>query len=298
MARTAGRCALSLLLAGIALGFTACSGSSTGISPATPTPAVPAGDPVQFTALVSSVTGACPSITFSAGGTSVTTDFTTTYVAGTCADIKRASLVDIAGRQAAGEAVRAASVRLDSDGPGADGLLSDVAAGGYVLFFRHSERNAGAISTAALAVADNAGECVPGSELTANGTADAIALGERFRRYGIAVQKVYASPTCRTTQMARLAFGEGFETTRALTWAGMWAPDEEAALATPLRQLLGGRPESRKNIVLIAHNDVLRASRVGLDLTLDQAEAAVFRPLGGEAFEYLGKIPKAEWMGK
>ena len=29
-----------------------------------------------------------------------------------------------------------------------------------------------------------------------------------------------------------------------------------------------------------------------------RAEAAVFRPRGNDAFEFLGKIPKAEWKGK
>jgi hypothetical protein len=95
--------------------------------------------------------------------------------------------------------------------------------------------------------------------------------------------------------MAGVAFG-AFETTRALTWPSMWAPGEGEALAPELRQLLATRPAAREVIVLVGHNDVLRADRVGVDVTLDQAEAAVFRPLGGDRFELVGKIPRADWL--
>ncbi len=276
----------------------ACDSSSPSVSPSAPSQTGGAGGQVQtvaFTGLVGAVSGACPAITFAASNRGVSTTKATTFEDGGCADVKRGALLEVQGSLAPNGGVLADRLRIATDGPGAVGLLTDVASGGYVLFFRHSERDAGAISTAALAVADNLGECVPGSELTANGRSDAIALGERFQRYGIAVEKVYASPTCRTTEMARLAFGT-YETTRALTWAGMWAPGEEDALTPVLRSLLAGVPPAGRNIVLIAHNDVLRSSRVGFDITLDQAEAAVFRPHGGDSFEFLGKIPRAEWM--
>jgi broad specificity phosphatase PhoE len=242
------------------------------------------------------VTGTCPSITFNAGPHRITATASTSYPSGGCEDVKRGTIVDADGLEA-NELLTASKVSVESGGPSAAGLLSDVVGGGYVLFFRHSERNAGALATPDLAAADNRGDCVPGSELTANGVADAEALGLRVKRYGMAVQKVYASPTCRTTTMARLAFGE-YETTRALTWPGMWIGDEATTLTPLLRQLLATRPDAGKNIVLIAHNDVLRASRTGMDLVLDQAEAAVFRPLGGTSFEYVGRISKAEWLGR
>ncbi len=179
--------------------------------------------------------------------------------------------------------------------PPAGGLIGEVAAGGYVLFFRHAERDTTVMSSAQLAGVDNRGECVPGSELTANGVADALAIAQGLRRYGIHVQKVYASPTCRTSQMAGLAFGP-FEATRALTWPSMWGEGEADTLTPALRALLSTPPAPHQDIVLVGHNDVLRADRVGVDVTLDQAEAAVFRPLGGDRFELVGKIPKADWL--
>lgn len=279
---------LSVILAALAIGA-ACDSAPTA-----PTSAA-SGSLVSLGGLVNNVTGTCPNLTFTAGGDRVTTAATTAYAAGGCVDVKRGSLVEVDGRQSTMDLVLASTIKVESGVAG--GLLSDVAGGGYVLFFRHAERNTAVLSTTDLAAVDNRGECVPGSELTPNGTADATALGERFKRYGIRVQKVYASPTCRTVQMARLAFGDGFETTRALTWPGMWSESEGADLAPALRRLLGTPPEPKKNIVLIAHNDVLKANRIGIDVVLDQAEAAVFRPTGGESFEYLGKISRAEWMG-
>lgn len=243
------------------------------------------------------MSGSCPAISFTAGTHGVTTIHSTIYQPGTCTDVRRGALLEIQGRQSNDGKVLAEQIHVENDGPGVAGLLSDVGAGGYVLFFRHSERDAGAISIPTLAAADNNGDCRPGSELTENGKADAVALGERFARYGIVVQKVYASPTCRTTQMATLAFGT-FETTRALTWPGMWTGDESSTLTPRLRQLLATVPAPGGNIVLIAHNDVMTSDRVGVSVALDQAEAALFRPHGGDSFEFLGKIPKAEWMGR
>ena len=61
-------------------------------------------------------------------------------------------------------------------------LTSLVASGGYVVFFRHAARDTSALSNDALLAADRTGECVPGSELTSQGEADSVAIGEAFRR--------------------------------------------------------------------------------------------------------------------
>lgn len=282
--------------------ITACFGCSPRGPSLAPTPSVGGGGAVSqtqvhFSALVQAVSGTCPSLTLTAGTRKVLLVRPTTFQSGACADIARGKLLDVEGVVGDKGNVLAERIVVASDGPGAVGLLTDVAAGGYVLFFRHSERDAGALPSSVLAEVDNRGECRAGSELTTAGRADAAALGERFQRYGITVDKVYASPTCRAIEMARLAFGR-FETTRALTWAGMWGPGEEEALAPELRSLLANVPAAGTNTVLISHNDVLRATRVGVDVTLDQAEAAVFRPHGANTFEFLGKIPKAEWKGQ
>ena len=76
----------------------------------------------------------------------------------------------------------------------------------------------------------------------------------------------------------------------------MWHEGEGPVLAEQLKALLGTAPAAGRNIVLVSHNDVLKADRVGMDLTLDQAEAAVFRPQGNGTFALLGRITLAEWV--
>jgi phosphohistidine phosphatase SixA len=176
------------------------------------------------------------------------------------------------------------------------GLIGQVAAGGYVLYFRHTARDSSLISTGDLAVADNAAQCLPGSELTSAGISDATGIGQAFRRYGITVDHVYASPTCRTVQMADLAFGPGSETRRELSWPGMWTAAEKATLTPKLRALLGTAPPAGGNIVLLSHNDVLTEDRIGITVTLGQGDAAVFRPAGDGSFELIGRINLQEWL--
>lgn len=182
----------------------------------------------------------------------------------------------------------------DLQPPPRSALVRQIASGGYVLFFRHAERDANAMTVGDLAMADNAGLCAPGSELTPKGIQDAMAIGAAFRALGLRVDRVFASPTCRTTQMATLAFG-AFETTRALTWPDMWSDVERSSLVPELRALLARVPAPGANIVLISHNNVLQASRVGLDLTLEQGECAIFQPTGDENIRFIGRIPLQEW---
>jgi phosphohistidine phosphatase SixA len=284
----------------VSCGYLACGSDSprvTNVALESPAMPGPTSEALRFSALVSTVTGACPSPVFAAGSRDVRVVRTTTFQAGSCTEVKRGALVTVDGHAGDDGSVFADRVQFESDGPLADTLLPDVAYGGYVLFFRHSERDTAALPTATLAVVDNAGTCQPGSELTAKGQADAVALGERFRRYGIEAQKVYASPTCRTVEMARLAFGS-YETTRGLIWADTWAPGEVDTVSRLLRGYLSTRPDARKNIILVSHNDVLNRAGMGVDLVLEQAEAAVFKPLGNGSFELVGRIPKAQWMGR
>lgn len=175
------------------------------------------------------------------------------------------------------------------------GLLGQVVSGGYVLFFRHAERDASAMSTGDLAIADNQGICASGSELTAQGVADSLAIGANVKRYGIKVDHTFCSPTCRTEQMATLAFGE-HEARRELTWPGMWSAEEQTSLTPRLRELLATIPARGTNLVLVAHGNVLVADRIGMTIELNQADAAIFRPLGNGAFEFVGIVTKDEWI--
>jgi hypothetical protein len=94
--------------------------------------------------------------------------------------------------------------------------------------------------------------------------------------------------------MAALAFGS-YQTTRALTWPDMWSSEEQTSLTPELRALLGRVPARGRNTVLVSHNNVLQASRIGIEIALDQAEACVFRPLGNGEFQLVGRISPERW---
>jgi len=181
--------------------------------------------------------------------------------------------------------------------PKLEGLMAEVAAGGSVVFFRHAARDAAAISTADLARADNDHLCVPGSALTPAGMADAVAIGRVFSAYRMAVDHVFVSPTCRTEQMAALAFPDHpVEERRELSWPDMWRPGEADTLPPLLCALLGEPPPRGSTTVMISHSNVLRPETTGVSVSLNQADGAVFHPLGMGHFELRGVIARDEWV--
>jgi phosphohistidine phosphatase SixA len=183
------------------------------------------------------------------------------------------------------------------DLPHLTGLMAEVASGGTIVFFRHAARDATAMSTGELARADNAHLCVPGSELTPVGLADAAAIGRVFGAYRIAVDHVLVSPTCRTEQTAGLMFpGRQLEPRRELTWPDMWLPGEAETLPPLLRALLGQPPAPAATTVVVSHSNVLREETAGVTVGLDQADAAVLAPLGHGRFALRGTIPRDEWV--
>ena len=76
----------------------------------------------------------------------------------------------------------------------------------------------------------------------------------------------------------------------------MWTDEEKVTLTPKLRELLGTTPAEKANLVLISHNSVLVADRIGFTVELNQADAVVFRPLGNGTFDFLGTISKSEWL--
>jgi len=79
------------------------------------------GDLSEREGLVSGLTGTCPALTFSVGSTKVTTDGTTFFEDGTCADVKNGTEVEVKGRPQTDGSILAALVELsDEDHDDAD----------------------------------------------------------------------------------------------------------------------------------------------------------------------------------
>ncbi len=118
-------------------------------------------------------------------------------------------------------------------------------------------------------------ECSRQRNLSAAGQEQAVAIGEEFRRRGIKVGEVVASPFCRTRDTAELAFGKvrwefGLLDIGAIT-KGVASPQSVEALL----KLLTTDPKGGSNSVVVGHLPTFQAL-TGIELR--EGEGAVVDP--------------------
>ena len=82
-------------------------------------------------------------------------------------------------------------------------LLADLSNGGYVLYFRHTATDFSQTDEKMKRYED----CADQRNLIDKGRADARAAGATIRQLGIPIERVLASPFCRTVETAQLLFG-------------------------------------------------------------------------------------------
>src|SRR5262245_60622721 len=83
-------------------------------------------------------------------------------------------------------------------------LLAELRKGGYVIYFRHTSTDFSRDDR--LSKADD--DCDHQRPLTDKGRAEAREIGAAFRDLKIPVERVLASPRCRTMETAMIAFGK------------------------------------------------------------------------------------------
>ena len=165
-------------------------------------------------------------------------------------------------------------------------LVSALQEGGLVLVFRH------AITETRTDAQEQLGSCARQRNLTDAGRRQARRLGEALRALRVPVNEVRASPFCRTRETAELAFGRA-RTDRDLTSLGtLGDAEDDDRRVRALRRLIGTPPPGGRNRVLVTHTPNLGAAT---GLSLEEGEAAVFRPLGGRRFRLLGRVPAERW---
>jgi len=118
------------------------------------------------------------------------------------------------------------------------------------------------------------------------GRQQARALGEAFRKYGVRVDRVLASPWCRCLDTARLMAVGQVESSWALV------PDPASsplARLAELKALVSGW-RGPGTLVLVAHALTVRPL---LGILPEQAETLVLKPRGpgGAAADIVGRIP-------
>ena len=162
--------------------------------------------------------------------------------------------------------------------PPAD-LLAELRQGRMVVFFRHASTPKQDEPT----IRDFT-TCGQQRLLHASGRDEAAAIGEAWRRLGIPVGRVLASPYCRCMDSARLAFGKA-EATDTVRDSGQ--PEvARGYFADPVPP--GG------NFVIVAHGGAMKL--FGEEF-LREGEAMVVRPRGEGRYDLVARVRAEDWAG-
>ena len=167
-------------------------------------------------------------------------------------------------------------------------LVERLRGGGYVLAFRHAATDFSMTDTTR-----DLSDCSRQRNLNAEGRRQSRAIGSAFRRLGVPVDVVLASPYCRTRETARLAFGRARSSRDLL--AARYLESAAARKRQPgrLRRLLAQRPRRGTNTVLVSHNFAIDDAT---GESLAEGEAAVAAPgRGRRGFEIVTRVEADEW---
>jgi phosphohistidine phosphatase SixA len=169
--------------------------------------------------------------------------------------------------------------------PPSPALIKALQQGGHVLYLRHAmtEKKADADSV-------NFDDCATQRNLDDQGRRAAASIGDGMVRLRIPVAEVLSSPFCRTRDTALIAFGRA-RIDVVLTSRGKPDSDEEQARLPEIRRLLS-TPPAGGNLMLVGHSPAM--DRLA-QIHVDEAEMAVFKPLGDGRFEFLGRIRSEHW---
>jgi virginiamycin B lyase len=157
-----------------------------------------------------------------------------------------------------------------------------------VLAFRHAATNFSMTDSTR-----DLRDCSRQRNLTAEGRRQARSIGREFRRLGIPVGRVLASPFCRTRETATLAFGRAISSRELLS--AEFFEGERAAQRQParLRQLLGRPPRRATNTILVSHNFAIDDAT---GESLAEGEAVIVAPgRGRRGFEVVGRLEAGQW---
>ena len=166
-------------------------------------------------------------------------------------------------------------------------LVAELRRGGYVLYFRHS-------STDFLqndARSRGFDDCANQRNLTDAGREEARAIGAAVRKLDLPIDKVIASPLCRTMETARLAFGAA-EPVPAVRGAPLPAADPKRY--TELKQLFTTPYPRGANLVIASHGNPFFG--VAGPPYLAEGEAAVIRGLDNDRFEVVARVRISDWQ--
>jgi hypothetical protein len=166
------------------------------------------------------------------------------------------------------------------------GLVEELRKGGYVLYIRHTSTDFSKNDQRMASFED----CANQRPLTDKGRDEARAIAGHLKRLGIPIDKVYASPFCRTVETAMLAFGKAEKTQEA---RGGPLKSDDPKRYDALRKLLAARPAPGQNNVISSHGNPFYA--VFGAPYLAEGEVAVVKPEGPSGYAVAGRIRLEDW---
>jgi phosphohistidine phosphatase SixA len=179
----------------------------------------------------------------------------------------------------------------------ADPLVARLAEGGYVIYVRH-----GRTDTTYQDKQDRPEwwkSCDPKRHrlLSDDGRAQMLSIGANLRALQVPIAKVVSSEYCRALDSALLMQLMPVTQDAALNYidAHRYAKHTDAEIFAGLRALLSAKPPSGMNTVLVGH---VHGFSPPIDIVftqLQEAEAAILRPLGDGKFEVVGRVAVERW---
>ena len=156
-------------------------------------------------------------------------------------------------------------------------------AGGHVALIRHASTESGLGDPPGYKLDD----CATQRNLSARGREESRRLGERFRKEGVAVERVFTSPWCRCRDTAMEAFG------KADDWEALSSFFDDRSRAEGLTERVKNRigtystRRPKGTIVMVTHN-VNIAALTGV--SAGPGEVGVVRPGGCCGLQALGRV--------
>jgi phosphohistidine phosphatase SixA len=156
-------------------------------------------------------------------------------------------------------------------------------AGGHVALMRHASTEPGLGDPPGYKLDD----CATQRNLSAQGREEARRIGEKLRKEGVAVEKVYTSPWCRCRDTALEAFG------KADDWEALSSFFDDRSRAPGLTERVKNRigtystRKPKATVVMVTHNVNIAALT---NVAAGTGEIVVVRPDGCCGLKVVGQI--------
>jgi phosphohistidine phosphatase SixA len=169
-------------------------------------------------------------------------------------------------------------------------LVRAMQGGGHVIFIRHTVTD----KEGADQVSARMGDCSTQRTLSAQGWADARAIGAAFQALRIPVGEVLSSQYCCAWQTAELAFGRTVQTA-ALNFekAETYTDAQTDAMKKRVAPLLAKAPSPGFNTVIVGHDDPFEAATG--HYPEPQGKLVLLKPDGRGGFTLVGGIGPDQW---